>query len=762
MDFESHSSILTAVHQMLQSQSTIMRNRTLIQKLFNGEAPNTDEECRAQNLKNNCNFLEATRIASNASNQINNSFFKGDKYFSVRLDKGPIRMRQQWSTEITNCINKELKKSRLYKSARESAHAQVVLHGPGPVVWRNRRTPIPSTAGVDDVLVPSGTLASMENLDYLSIYREMTWHQIFEATEGKAVDPGWNKPYVKALKNTLYRTGLRPVYQGSRWMFPEKMAEDAKEGAVSSSSALPKVLAWDFFYRNEDTGKWNRKMILDWDSMVATDDSKFKEHDEVVRNNDFLYEKDDYAEDWSELIHWYVGNCSNVAPYRYYSIRSIGYLLYGVCNIQNKLRNRQLDHLFQSLLTWFRNVSDDHREKLGMIDLQNFGVLPDGLSMVDAKERHTVDWNLMAMSLNQNRQLMAESSSSFLPDLQNQFSGKEMTATETLVRQNTSITLTSAVLNQLAEQSEYEYREICRRFCIKGNPDPMVKRFREKIQKYGIPTDMLDIDAWEVLPEQTVGGGNKASELTVTQALMQEFFPMADPEGQRIIGRRRYLALTDNPDEAMAVIPDAPKIPDEVQHAQIGFSVLMEGVPYMVQEGVNHLAYTGALLAITNIVFEQTKGIIQNPSGIGIAADKLAGLFNIANHLGEQIQVIAKDERRKEQAKALAKALAELIAGLQEMAKQLMALEEEQSQSGGINPETMAKIQERMMLAQSQAEIEKSKAALKQSHKDEGFAADQQRKNAQTVAEIERKRALTVTDVQAKLITASNAPSKSE
>lgn len=753
----SPSEILTNVTQVLISQNKVMQNRTLINRLFNGESPLSEEECRRQNARSNVNFLEATRIASNATSQINNSFFKGDKYFTVKIDKGPVRMRSQWSAEITKAINKQLKRSRSYKAARESAHAQVVLHGPGPLVWRTRRTVVPSTAGVEDILLPSGTLASMENLDYLPIYREMTWNQVFDAVGGKNVDPGWNKPYIKALQQTLYKTGLSPIFQGNRWLFPEKMAEDVKEGAAqSASSSMPKMMVYDFFFRNESNNKWNRRMVLDYANLTSS--TIFSESDSVVRNKGFLYEKDDYVDDWSEIIHWYLGNCSNVAPYRYYSIRSIGYLLYGICHIQNKLRNKLYDHMFQSLLTWFHNISDEHREKLGMIDLQNFGVLPEGISMVNAQERHIVDWNLILMGLNQGRQLMAESSSSFLPDMQSQFSGKEMTATETLVRQNTSATLTSAVLNQLAEQSVYEAREICRRFCIKGNTDPMAKNFREDMRKALVPEEVLDVEAWEILPEMVVGGGNKAMELTATQALMQEILPVAAPEGQKVILRRRYAAITDNPDEAMMIFPENPQVPDEVQYAQIAFSVLMDGVPFVVKESINHLAYTGALLTISQNAFQQAAALIQQPSGIPLAAAKVAGLFNVGMHLQQEIQIVAQDKTRKEAVKALATMLQQFMAGLQDLSKQLMAMEEQQGQQQGMDPEVMQKIQEAQAMAQNKMQIESQKAQLKMQHQDIKFAEENNRRNAQTAADIRRKQALTMADVAAMHTKAENQP----
>lgn len=750
--FSSSTEVLNECQNMLISQQKVMRNRALIQRLANGEAPFTDEERRAENIKTNANFLELTRIASNASNQLNNAFFKPAQFFQVTIDKGPIHKRSLWGASITKAINRELKKSRTYKYARESAHAQVVLHGPGPLIWKNRRSPCPSSAGIDDIIVPAGTENSMDNLDRFGIYTELTWSQLYDVACGKVVDPGWNKGYVKAILTTLYSKGVQPINQGNRWMFPEKIQEDIKEGsAFFASSSLPRLLAWNFFYRDDENGKWCRKMVVDFASVsgASTDAARFQ-NSNVEKSEDFLYESEDYADDWQEVIHWYIGNCSNYAPYRYYSTRSIGYLLYGVCAIQNKLRCRTMDHVFQSLLMLFRNISDDHREKLGMIDLNNFGVIPDGLSMVNANERHEVDWNLVVGQFNQNRQLMAESSQSFVPDMPG-IGGKEMTATETLVRQNTSTNLTSAVLNQLADQSAFEYREISRRFCIKSNPDEMAVRFREAIQKEGVPLDMLDVEAWDIIPEMTVGGGNKAVELSVTQALMQEILPLADPDGQRIITRRRYLALTDNPDEAMEVIPEAPAPPsNDAQYAQQAFPVLMIGLPFIIQEGTNRVAYAGMLLNLLQIKYQQTAAIIGQPSGVPIAAEAIAGMFNVVQHVGEQIQMIARDDRRKEVAKQMMKMLKELMGTLQDLAKQVSEMAQQQSaQQGGVSPETQQKLAEKMMLAQADAQAKVTKSQQSGELKQIAFLEENARRNAMTEADAQRKLMMTQADITA-------------
>lgn len=753
------------IQQMQLAQQPLMRNRTLVNRLFNGESPWTDEEATAENVNTRVNWLHGTRVASNAVNQLNSAFFKGDRFFSVRPDIGPTRLRSWAGSVITKAINRELKRSRLYRAARESANKQVVLHGPGPLPWRNRWTPTPSVGGIEDVIVPAGTLNDMSNLDRFALYRELTWRQLEEAAFGPDGDKGWNKSYVGALMHTLYRTGMTPIYQGNRWLFPEKLAEDYKEGASwTSNSTLPRLLAWDFFYMDEDSGKWNRKLILDYSSVSAgskgwEDGKGLKETDAVYKEQQVLYEKDGYADDWQEIIHWYIGDCSNVAPSRYHSIRSMGFLLFAACLTLNKLMCRQVDHMFQQLLTLFRNISEDNREKLGLIDLQNFGVLPDGVSMVTAQERYLVDPRFIELGVNQMTQLIAQSAMSFVPDMEGMSKDKMMTATETLVRQNQSISLTTAVMSQLADQSMWEYREICRRFCLKNSPDPMVKRFRKELRDQGLPLEeYLKVEAWEVVPETAVGAGNKASELMVTQAAMQELYGLLDPDGQRLLGRRRYTALTDNPDEALMLFPEIPKpATTDVQQAQLAFNTLMGLQQPIVPEGVSHFVVARVVMEMGMLALQQAEAMMQQPEGVSMAAEKVAGVANVVSFAQGEVRKVAQAGEMpglKETVKGLAKQWEQLNGMLQQVAKAVQAASEQGQQPSGEEAKLAMKLKEMEATGEMQRQIKGADAQQKMEQKQAAWQMENDRRNATTAAETQRGDAKTAAELRAKLIKA--------
>lgn len=627
-------------------------------------------------------------------------------------------------------------------------------------MWRSRKTPVSFSKGVEDVLVPAGTHADMSDLDYLSVYNEWTWAQLYEMTQGPAVDPGWNKPYIEKLLTSLHKQPLQPLYQGNRWLFPEKIAEDVKENASAwSGSALARLLVWDFYFRDGKTGRWNRRVLLDYNNLSP--EGLRSDFSPERQAPDFLYTKDGYADDWSQMIHWFTGNCSNVAPFRYYSIRSVGYLLYGVCLYQNRLRCKLADHVEQQLLNIFRNVSEDDRERLENWILHNMGVLPDGVSFLGANDRHTADWGLIEGALNQNRQLMAESATSFLPDIAVEGDKPAMTATESLIRNQASVTLTSAVLNQLYEQSEPFYREILRRFFADKNDDPMVKRVRERLREDGVPDELLNIEFWDVVPNRVMGGGNKAVELTTARSLFEIAPRLAqvNPDALRLTSKDLVLALTDDAQKADLLVPDDPNTVDNSSAvaAASAFGTLMEGVPYPSPKGLNQVQYIGTLMQLMAEAMKPLEAMVSQPQMISAAAEKIAGLVNTGAHVQEHIQLLAMDETFKQEAAEAQRTLQQLMLELKGYGERLSEAEQAAAQQqGGLSPEAQGKIIEMQTLAQAKAQIMQQQAAIKQQamatkeqRRDIDFAAEQERKTASTAAEIQRKAVQTQADIEA-------------
>lgn len=756
MNFKDAGAVQDVVQQLRLALQPVMQNRTRINTLMNGNPPWTEEERNANRIYTNVPWLEGPRIMHNARQQLDAALLKPGRFFRATLDRGPKEMRQNWSDVITEEANRLLKRSRRYKNKIKSTNAQVVLHGIGPSYWTNSYDPIPKAVGVDDVLVPSRTLVSLENLEFFGIYREWTYSELWDMTHGEARDPGWNMETVNSLLAQLKEMTLQPQFTGMRWLMPEKLEEDLKENSGwFYSSAAPTVFAWDFYCRGKDdeTEEWKRKIVLDCQQ------GNFTEEFQADAQDDFLYDSDQrkepsVASSHSEIAHWQFGNCSNVAPFRYYSVRSLGYLLYAVCRVQDMLRNKFTDATFETLLTLFRNVSDDDREKLEQVDLYHMGTVPDGLSFVTAAERHEVNENLVVALLSQNRQLMSESSSSYLPDVERGGRKTPETATAEMIRLNTSVALTSAMLGAVYDEKEDEDREIMRRLCIKGSKSKMAKDFQERVARRGVPAEMLDIEWMNIEPERVLGGGNQAMEVLQADRLMA-IRPQLDPQAQRKVDRIFVLANTSgDSDLADELVPMQPeKQTQGTEWASIAFSNLMQSLPVQMPREINPIEVIETWLAMAGQVTQQLQAIAQAPEGDAMLAEKIAGIGFALTQVGQLVQMLAQNQSEIPRAKRYQEVMEAINEATKPFVQELEKRAQEKAAAGqgpGIPPETQGKIAAMQIEAQARARIKEEDSAQKRKHKDAAFFEENQRRNATTAADLQEQAVQAQTDVAKK------------
>jgi hypothetical protein len=629
-----------------------------------------------------------------------------------------------------------------------------VLHGIGPSWWNGRENPMPTELGIEDVLVPSQTFLSFRNLEFFAVYRQWTYAELWDMTHRKDVDKGWNLPLVETLLKSLADQSLQSTIMGQRWLMPEKLSEDLKENAgLFMTSAAPTLFIWDFYYRrydeDADNEQWDRRIVLDYMQMQPEAMRSAISEDAKTQ---FLYQKDDYAGPLSEIIHFQVGNCSNVAPFRYYSVRSLGFLLFAVCQIQNRLYNRFCDSTFYNLLELFRNVGEDDREKLEKVDLWHMGIVPDGLSFVTAAERHEVNEQQVQMMFSMNKQLMAESSSTWMPEVDTG-TAKEQTLGEAQIRLQTSASLSNAIMSQHYERAVFLYRESCRRFCLKGTRNRLAKDFQERVLRQGVPMEMLDVEAWDVVPDRVLGGGNKAMEGLQADKLMAARGAY-DADAQRMILKIYTLANTDNAQLTQELVPlKVQPISQATQLGTLAFGTLMEGLPVQQQRGFSEIEYVKTILSLSGIVLQQIEGLEQTPGTLETRMAKCGGMHNALEHAKEHLAPMMGDAGNGELLKMLQ---AEFARQENELAKLTQHVDEElkaaqENQADGEQAKAQVKLQAEMLMAQVRAKNKDADAEQKRQHKDAQWSGENERRNATTTAEIQRTNAKSLANLQAQM-----------
>lgn len=731
--FKDASSIESVVWDMKLADLPRSSNRARINELFNGEPPYSEEEQEQNNITTNVNWLDATKIAHDARQQFSQAFTKPGNYFSVKLDSGPIHKRQEWGDIITTAINRRMKRSKLYHETLRNVFAQVVLHGVGPVTWEDRQRWCPNMQMMGDVLLPGQTLLTMENLSYFAIFRRYTAAKLYRMTHGPRVDKGWQMDTVNACLKWAYAQRGKTQSSNANVYSPEKIAEDIKSDlGLYGSDCVPTIDCWDFYYLEEDKDfGWKRRIILDTPSLSETARANVADRAVALGNakniigssNQFLFDPGNrnYAAQLGEIIHFQFADGSVVAPFRYHSVRSLGFLLYAVCHIQNRLRCKLNDNALESLMQYFRVSNPTDQERLKKVDLVNYGIIPAGLDMVGRQDRWQTDGNLVQTIMNLNRQSMAENSTSYTqnfgfdPDR----GEKEKTATQVAAEVNKSQAMVGAMLNDAYTYQTFQDNEIGRRFCIKNSRDKDVREFRKECLSQGVPEEFLDVNRWEIRHERVIGAGNKQIELAQTRMLMEQI-DRYEPDAQRIILRDFTAAAVDDAERTKLLVPlEQNKVTNSVHDAQLSAAPLLLGLPMGLKQGVNHGEYAATLIGMIEAKVQEimsTGGVAPAPVLAGIencAGQTIDGQPVEGNGAMNHINILAQDKRNAQMVKQLGDALGKVMNEVKGMAQRLAEQEQQQQGQNGLAPESAAKIKEKLILAEVKAKNSEAAAAQK-------------------------------------------------
>jgi hypothetical protein len=775
MKFTDSSAVEQIVWQMKLADFPRGENRALINDLFNGMPPFTEQEVDEQGQNTNINTLHGVKIAHDARRQFTQAFIVPDPLFSINVDGGPAWKRQEYSQIITKEANKIVKGSQFFMETQRSTIAQNVLHGIAPTSWSDRTSWCPRSDGIEDVLLSSNTLLSMENLNFFARYRSYTVRELWDKTHRGDVDAGWNVELVERACKWVDEKAQGLL--GNQWpevWSPEKMGERIKQdGGLYGSDAVPTIDVYDFFYWDDDKGRsgWRRKMILDAWGFPAVGgslrDIKGSSPDRSrygMNRSDFLYDSERrndpiYAEKLENIIHFQFADCSSVAPFRYHSVRSLGFLLYSICHLENRLACKFNDSVFESLMQYFRVNNMGDAERALKIDLTDRRPLPDGVQFVPPQERWKVDQSLIQMAMGVNRQILGENSENFIHAFDNERAASE-TATRTMSKMSNSASMVSAMLGQAYVYKTFQYREILRRLCMSSVDSDNVdaNKFRSACLRQGVPIEMLDAERMDIQPTKIIAGGNKMLQVAMMDKIMMLYFPKLDPSAQKEVLRMGLSITTDDYDLANRLVPEQPKTSGSKHDAQLSSGLLLSGLPMDLKQDVNHDEYASTLLMSLGIKVQQItqRGTpvtqeelvgLQNLAGMSIQGQPLQGGNGVAAHLQileaqipQNIKGHGDQKATKQKTKMLQDQLAKLMNQIKALAQQAgeAMKKQQQDQQGGpqIDPKDQAKINAMMLTAKTKSQLASESHAQRTAQRQVQWEMEQKRNNQQHGVEV--------------------------
>lgn len=755
----------SAVENVLKACRDIERvragDRAKVDNLFNGLRPYTPEEEEKFQIAINVNWQMSKRIMRDANAQVNSALLHTGTLFNASLEAGPIDKRDEWGQIFTTEIHKPLqrgKSGRKHYFTLKSRNASVCMHGVGALLWTDSFKWMPRFVPMEDLLIPTETYCDFTNLRYFGVNMYLTPGELVTMAKGSKALPGWNQKMVSEILDSMkdkFCDGVPGTWRDQ----PEEMQQvfTGNKGFYYSD-AVPKIrCSWFFYQEVDEPNKWYRCLIL----REAIGEAKPGEK--------FLFDGTDrpFAGDISEIIAMQYGDNNLVSPLRYHSVRGLGVDLYAPCETINRLICQRVQASFEQMLMYFRITDPADRDRLKQVVLSQMGVIPDGLQIVPREQRHQIDSQFVQQSIDTMRNVMQESSSSYINNISDG-TDKEMTAKEATIKLNQATVMVSSMLQSLYLQEGFYYEELVRRFCGPNVTDPDVKDFRDRCLKAGIPNEYLtDSKVWRIIPERVLGGGDK-SQAQQEASWLWSIKEQLDPTVQPMVKRKVISTMLNDPAKGKEFVPIAKQEGSAgMIAAENCFGTLMTGNMVSPRSGIDQQGYLTRMLQMMGSVVDQ----IKNTDNVG-TMPQIVGLSTVAQSIQNTIQVLSKDQNQKQLVKAASDKLGEYVNELKAFSQraqekhQASELKESlsikfsdlqpdsqnavlqmigipPSQMSGTDPADTAKTMQEMKLKQAshnqQSQLETQRFQQEQDRENLKTASDIQRKNTSAHHDIVRK-----------------------
>ena len=712
-------------------------NRSRINDLANGGPPYSEDDALKGSIEVNVNDLSLTRLAHDARSQLYSAFNKPGRFYTATTDAGAVAKRTQRTATVTKEANRIMKRSLPYYECQRSSMALDVLHGIGPSNWEgsDRWRPIP--LGVEDVLLPARTLLTMENLPFFAIYRPYTAHQLqrFIRNPKRASEAGWNVPAVREAIRWA-DAATEKLHGGPtfhEYWSPSKMNERMKEDSgIYASDLVQNIDCIDFYFWDDSNRHegWRRRIIFDaWGGYSAWrtyGKAKSMPEKNLIgksgKDSQFVFSSGDrvVADKLDQIIHWQFADLSAVAPFRYHSVRSLGWLLYAACHLQNRLRCAFAEAVFENMMMYMRVNSEDELAEVLNVTLANRKFIDKKVQFIPPGERWQPNYQFAQLGLNEFKQIISDNSSSYVQNQNFSRDRVEKTKFQVMAEVNAMQQMVSSALAQAYKYQEFQFQEIFRRLVKRNSTDPDVNEFQARCMARDVPEKYLVPDAWNIESERVLGGGNRTMEMAIAQQLW-EMRAAFTPEAQQQIQRDVVLAITEDPARAESLVPSTPSVSRDRHDGMVSFGSIMAGAKVELTKAQNRIEIVQIWLAELNAQVQQATQM-----GNMASRDKIAGMANVLDHCARLIAEIGQDDAQKELAKAMAQISGNLANQIKGFAQRLAQQEQAQGQNGnGEMAKLQAQMQAELIKAQSKAKITEESHAQRTAQRQVSFEMKQ-------------------------------------
>lgn len=727
MNFSSPERVLATVRAGDPVERVRQENRVKVTNAANCVPPLEPAEAKKLGIKINVNWGSLLILLSHARRQYLTAFLGNQYFFKVKMPFAPKETQSEWEAFVTEEINKPMRNSLKYFEHHRSRWASVVTHGVGPMIWYGKDGWCPDFKAMSDLRIATDTTLDFDNLGWFASREIYTPFGLIKEVFNEKPNNHWDKKAVASILNNYKEINFVEASQNYDWEnSPEKLAELVKQdGGYYSGDAMPGIPMWHFYFKDE--GGWYMRVVPEAGTVRSS-----------ATPENFLWESDvPIAARRDQIMQCQFGDLTTDAPFKYHSVRSLGYILLEPEFYDNLTRCRLIQHVHDNFNIWLRTTDPVDKARAQIQEFSNLGMLRAGVTVVPQSERHQIEANLVEMAMAQMRQLKQEASSTYTQQIDTG-TQKEQTAFETNVKMQQVNAMLGGLLLTAGKYAQFEYKEECRRFCLFKSENEDIKTFQKRCKEFGIPRRFLNVDLWEVEPVMPIGSGNP----TVAQAAVQQLMQARgayEPSAQQAILHEFTQVVTGDARKAAELAPlgDTKDVTGGENYIQGIMGTLLQGIPVRPPEKISPIEQLDALIPM----FGSKIAIIERRDNVG-KPDEIMGLQEVYQYATGLVQRLDQDSEQKQRVKQYMDALGQLmnqVKGLAQRGQEQAKKAQQGNGTNGVDPVAMVKAQHAERMAAIKEHATAKKAAMSQKQKSEQFVRDQRRQDAAAHSEIQRQ-----------------------
>ena len=614
---------------LLDADNLRSQHRAKIKGQYDGNAPYRKSELDAKGLGASCNlnFREAASIIDQLKTPYYDLAVEVPMLANIVTTYGSVTERDDYSQIISEEFHQMVTGWSNWDFIEQFHQFQMILMGSSICYFHDAVDWRPDVAKAGEFLVPDGTRSNLDELEIIVILKSYASHQLYRyiRNEKQASQIGWNVDATrKAIIDAYSGSGEPPTDVNSYEWYQQKLKNA------------------DLYY-----GTTESKAVYVAHELVKEFDERVSHH--MVRgdrtSNEFLYSNVGRFASMSDIVCPFF---YDIGDGTWHSIRGKGYDIFAYCEIFNRLRGREVDGAMIASSILFQQQSADAVTKSQLLTIQNMGIVPSGLNVLDINIANGIQATSsvrrdMAQGLYQNI-----GSSMPVPGQAQSRSGQKVDLLQ--MQQN-------AQIGKGAINRYYTNRDHLLSVMYKRASNPNVRDyhpggkqamdFQNRCIRRGVPIEALSqIDSVKAM--RSIGAGSAINGIMVAEAIMEH--AGSYPEEGRELAIRDWISRFAGANAANRymgeIVPRETTEDDSI--AQLENNALRVGgvcVITMEQSHVIHLeSHLGDMEAHTLEVQNQGAQQGMNPSAL---QSLIIHLDAGGRHSAEHLQAIQNDPIRK-------------------------------------------------------------------------------------------------------------------